>query len=56
MGIPQRASTIIRLPPSASVPASWPSRSDSRTEASLSIQPGATRTPLGETSLDRLLL
>lgn len=30
MGIPQRASTIIRLPPSASVPASWPSRSDTR--------------------------
>src|SRR5690606_26248476 len=59
IGIPPSESMIIRLPRSMSPPCSEPNRLASSTAASVSIQPGdtrTTRTPLGDTCLERALL
>lgn len=50
---------IILLLSPISTPCSAPSRAAKLTDASVSIQPGdtrTTRTPLGDTSLERLVL
>src|SRR3546814_515659 len=59
IGMPPSDAMIRRLPSSTPAPSSSPSRLANSTAASVSIQPGetrTTRTPSGDTCLERLLL